>query len=383
MKKAFIYTLFLVFVIVSVDAQVIYQSIESYKLGESRELKIQLPRGYSSNEAKSYPVIVVLDGDYMFEVVAGNVDYYSYWEDMPEVIVVGVNQFEKRFDDCLYSEQNSLPVETGASFFEFIGMELIPYLEKTYRTVNFRTIVGHGETANFINYYLLKQQPLFQAYMVISPELAPNMIDYIPERLAKLESKTFYYLANTSNDTNSIKSMTQALNTDLSTIESKNLLYSFDSFDGPSHYSVPAHAVPKAIESVFYVFQPISKKEYSDVLLKLETPIHLYLEEKYKTIEDLFGLTNPIRVNDFIATSRAAEKKKQWDSLREIATLAKRQYPDSVLGDYFLGRYYEETGDPKKAMRTFQAAFDKEEVDFITIDLMLEKADKIKEDFGY
>ena len=37
----------------------------------------------------------------------------------------------------------------------------------------------------------------------------------------------------------------------------------------------------------------------------------------------------------------------------------------------------------KKAMRIYQGAYDKEEVDFITIDLMLDKADKIKEDFGY
>ena len=32
-------------------------------------------------------------------------------------------------------------------------------------------------------------------------------------------------------------------------------------------------------------------------------------------------------------------------------------------------------------MRTFQAGFDKEEVDFITVDLMLDRADKIKEGF--
>ena len=48
-----------------------------------------------------------------------------------------------------------------------------------------------------------------------------------------------------------------------------------------------------------------------------------------------------------------------------------------------MGRYYEETGDPKRAMRTFQGGFDKEEVDFITVDLMLDKADQIKYDFGY
>ena len=65
---------------------------------------------------KFIPVFVVLDGDYMFEAVAGNVDYYSYWEDMPESIIVGVNQINKRFDDCMYSEQNSLPIETGAEF---------------------------------------------------------------------------------------------------------------------------------------------------------------------------------------------------------------------------------------------------------------------------
>ena len=368
---------------VSVDAQVIYQSIESYKLGESRELKIQLPRGYGSNEGKSYPLFIVLDGDYMFEAVAGNVDYYSYWEDMPEAIVVGVNQFDKRFDDCLYSEQNSLPIETGAAFFEFIGLELIPYIEKTYRTVNFRTIVGHGETANFINYYLLKQQPLFQAYMVISPELAPNMIDYIPERLAKLETKIFYYMANTNNDTNSIKNMTQTLNTDLSTIESKNLLYNFDSFDGPSHYSVPAHAIPKAIESIFYVFQPISKKEYTNTILKLETSPVDYLVEKYQTIYNLFGIEKQILINDFKAISAAIEKNESFEYYEELGKMARKEYPETLLGSYYLARFYEETGEPKKAMRTYQTAYSLDEIAGITKDYILEKADLIKADFGY
>ena len=100
-------------------------------------------------------------------------------------------------------------------------------------------------------------------------------------------------------------------------------------------------------------------------------------------IKDLFGLTNPIRENDYIATFKAAEKKKQWESLRIIATIANKQYPNTVLGDYYLARYYEETGEAKKAMRIYQAAYDKEEVDFITIDVMLDRAEKIKEDFGY
>ena len=144
-----------------------------------------------------------------------------------------------------------------------------------------------------------------------------------------------------------------------------------------------SRGIPSALEKIFEVYRPISKQEYNDVLLKLDTPIHEYLLDKYKTIEDLFGLTNPIRINDFIASATACEKKEQWESLREIATMAKRQYPDAILADYYLGRYYEETGQPKKAMRTFQGGFDKEEIDFITVDLLLDRADKIKEDFGY
>ena len=125
----FIFCLFLS--INCIEAQVKYETIESTKLGETREIKIQLPRGYDANDDKRYPLFVVLDGDYLFELVAGNVDYYSYWEDMPESIVVGINQVDSRFEDTMYSEQNSLPIESGASFYEFIGLELIPYINKT------------------------------------------------------------------------------------------------------------------------------------------------------------------------------------------------------------------------------------------------------------
>ncbi|GAA4235275.1 alpha/beta hydrolase-fold protein [Postechiella marina] len=366
-----------------VEAQVKYETIESSKLGESRQLKIQLPRGYEKNTNKTYPLFVVLDGDYMFEAVAGNTDYYSYWEDMPEAIVVGVNQFDKRYDDCLYSEQNSLPVETGASFFEFIGFELIPHIEKKYRVGNFKIAVGHGETANFINYYLLKSQPLFNAYIVISPELAPNMLDYIPEQLGKLQSKIFYYLAHTDNDAKSIKEMTTVLNTDISAVDNDNLHYSFNNFEGPTHYSVPAHALPNAIENIFSIYQPISKKEYKETILELEISPVLYLEEKYQTIADLFGIDKQVLINDFKAISAAIEKNETYEYFEALGKMARKQYPETLLGSYYLARFYEETGEPKKAMRTYQSAYSLSEIAGITKDLMLEKADSIKQDFGY
>ena len=138
-------------------SQTIYESLESGFLGATRELKIQLPRNYEDNPEKYYPLIIVFDGDYLFEVVAGNVDYYSYWEDMPEAIVVGVNQTGSRAQDCNISLENYMPSKTGAQFYDFIENELLIYMTENYRSLNFRVAVGHGETANFMNYFLFNR----------------------------------------------------------------------------------------------------------------------------------------------------------------------------------------------------------------------------------
>jgi predicted alpha/beta superfamily hydrolase len=382
MKKA-ILLFILIFGIQSIQSQAIYKDIYSNKLGEDRQLKILLPRGYNNEDAKKYPLIIVLDGDYLFEAVAGNVDYYSYWEDMPEAIVVGIKQVDYRFDDCMYSEQNSLPIEKGADFFEFIGMELIPFLNDNYKTENFRVAVGHGETASFINYYLLKDQPLFQAYISLSPDLAPDLTTYLTERFQKLESKIFYYLATSTNDVPQIKSATDELNKGIASIDNKNLLYNFNTFDGPSHYALPAHAIPNALESIFFVFQPISKEEYTETILKLDSSPVEYLQEKYQTILDLFGIDKPILINDFKAIAAAIEKKEQYEYFEELGKIARKQYPETLLGHYYLARFYEQTGEPKKAMKTYRSAYILEEIGGLTKDMMLDKADDIKADFGY
>ncbi|MCP4052110.1 MAG: esterase [Mesoflavibacter sp.] len=366
----------------TLTSQTIYKEINSEKLGESRQLKIQVPRNYDTSD-KKYPVVVVFDGDYLFEIVAGNVDYAAYWEDMPEAIVVGINQYQKREADCYYSEQNSLPIETGAAFFEFVSMELIPFIDKNFRTENFKVAVGHGQTANFINYYLLKGVPLFQAYISLSPSLAPDMKTYLTEKMPKLEQKIFYYLAAANNDKGDIKEETEALAKSISSIENDNLLDHSEVFTDATHYSLPAQAIPKALQKIFLVFQPISLKEYKETVLNLEGNPVDYLKEKYETIETLFGIKKPILINDFKAIEAAIKKKEKYEYFEDLGNLARKEYPDTLLGHYYLGRFYEETGKSKKAMKTYQSAYVLQEIGGITKDLVLELAEQIKSDFGY
>lgn len=373
----------LCFVSIYSFSQVIEENLYSEALGKERELKILLPRGYSDQDKKAYPVIYVLDGDYLFEIVAGNVEYYSYWQDIPESIVVGVNQIDDRENDLMYSNQNSLPIDEGAEFFEFFGKELVQHIEKNYKTEPFRVVVGHGKTANFANYYLVREDPVYNGYVVISPDFAPEMSDYLEKRMGVLEQKIFYYMAASNKDIPFIMEDTKSLNTKISQIENTNLLYAYNEIDDANHYTTPAHAIPKALDKIFFTFQPISKEEYNKSILQLESSPVEYLIEKYQEIENLFGIEKQIIINDFNAIEAAIKKKEKWEYFEDLSKLAKQQYPETLLSNYYSAMYYEKIGKPKKAMKTYRDAYVMEEIGGITKDFMLEKADAIKADFGY
>ncbi len=363
-------------------SQILHETINSQKLGERREIKIQLPRNYEQNSEKRYPVVVVLDGDYLFEPVAGMVDYYSYWKDIPEMIIVGVNQDGIRMEDTSYGE-NSLPVDKGAKFFEFIGMELLANLDQKYRTTSFRMIVGHDFTANFINYYLLKKEPIFKGYINLSPDLAPEVANWVTEALETSESKKWFYMATSNEDIPALKSGIASLDNQLQNINNKLVSYKFEEFTGESHYSLVGKAIPSAISSMFEIYRPISTKDYNEILLQTSISPTQYLTEKYQSIEELYGLKRQISINDFMAVYNAIEKTRNWEAYKDLYKLAFDHYPGTMLGTFFEARHEEETGNPKKAMRMYQNAYGQKSIAFLDADYMLEKADAIKKDFGY
>lgn len=363
-------------------SQTLYKTIPSTKMGGERELKIQLPRNYDQNKEKKYPIILVLDGDYLFEPMAGNVDYFSYWDDMPESIVVGVNQYKTRDSDTKFDDQRYLPEKTGAKFFEFLGMELLPFLNKQYRTTNFIIVAGHDITANFIDYYLLKEMPIFQGYINLSPDLAPEMAVRLTESLKNSNSPKWFCLSTSSNDIPALKKGIKELDSQLSVIDNPNLHYYFDDIEDATHYSLVGHAIPKALSQIFISFRPIGVKEYDEIIASQESPLD-YLIKKYDGIKSMYGIEKKIRINDFFAIGKALEYQEKWEDLEKLGDLARKHYPGTTLGTYYLARSYEAGGDPRKAMKTYQSAYGQEEISFITVDFMLEKADLIKRDFGY
>ncbi len=357
----------------TLTAQVIYEPFESSRLGESRDIKIQLPRNYNPEEKTLYPLVVVLDGDYLFEPVVGNTDYQSYWEDIPNCIVVGVNQSATRSEDFFYAEETNFPIADGANFFEFLGMELIPYIEDTYMVSDFRIAIGHDLSANFINYYIFKEKPMFRAFVLLSPELAPEIPKLMAQRAPLIETNTFYYLATADDDVKSLKTDIMALDTALKGIENDFFHYRFDDFEDANHYSLVGLGIPKALNQIFSFYKPITKKEYTEKVLEYQGSPFDYLMRKYEDIELFYGFEKKVVENDLRAIAAASKKKNDIESLKALSKLARQEYPDSMISAYYQGMYYEEDGNLKKALNSYQSGLLLEESDYITKDMLLDK----------
>jgi len=359
-------------------------TILSKFLNEKRSLEIQLPRSYNIELEKNYPLMIVLDGDYMFNIVAGSVDYLSYWGDIPENLVVGIKQKDSRFkDSSVFDNITHTPITSTASFYDFIVNELIPYFSKNYRISNFRIVVGQERTANFANFFLLKDNPQIRGVISISPKISENMSRYLSENLSKVNSKIVYTLSSSKKDFESIYKNVIELTASLDSIDNKNLKFESLIFDKENHYILPSVSVPNSIRKTYSIYSDIDKVEYDSIISNLNTSPIDYLKNKYQLIKDFYDEDKTISMNDFMAVEEYIEENEFFNLYNELSELAKQEYPGTILPSYYKGRFIEETGDPKKAMHIYRSAYNMKEVKGLTKEYLLELAERIKEDFNY
>ncbi|WP_394758338.1 alpha/beta hydrolase [Flavobacterium sp.] len=378
MKNIFLVLSFLLSV--SLFSQTTTETIHSTKLDTDREITIKLPASYTTNLEKKYPLILVLDSEYLFSPFEGNLAYGTYWEDMPEVILVGINQNKnhERDSDSEFDEESGLPIKKGGAFFEFIGAELLPYLDKKYRIAPFKVVAGLDSTAGLINAFLYKEASQFNGYISLSPELAAGMETRVAERLAAIKEPLFYYHATSDGDLKRFQKEIKILDKNITAVKNPMLKYKFDDFKNASHYSLVLHAIPSALYQIFAVYQPISTVEYQEKIAILPNEHAAYLVDKYNTIEKWFGIKMKVRLNDFKAIEAAILKSGDFKGFEELAQISGQQYEKTMLFDYHMGMYYEKTNNLKRAILSYQNAFTKEEIGDLTKNMMLEKSEDLK-----
>ncbi len=138
-------------------------------LNEWRPLEIALPPDFESSEAR-YPLLIALDGGQFFQYPV-SILYMMSPNYFPEMVVVGIPNTDRFRDLNPMAERNPSALEDTARFLGFLEKELLPYLEKKYRTRRYRILVGHSLAGLFTLYALLKKPGMFNAYIATSPSI--------------------------------------------------------------------------------------------------------------------------------------------------------------------------------------------------------------------
>lgn len=153
-------------------------TLKSAVLGEERIVLVRTPAGYETNKL-SYPVLYMTDGDGHMGHTASTIEFLTQNGRIPDLIVVGVTNTDRTRDltPAKSSAKNAagelqFPTSGGAdNFLKFFETELIPEIEKQYRTQPYRIFAGHSLGGLFAIHTMIAKPGLFNSYVAVSPSL--------------------------------------------------------------------------------------------------------------------------------------------------------------------------------------------------------------------
>jgi len=142
-------------------------------LNEDRTIMISLPEGYNTN-TKKYPVLYLVDGQWYFNHSVQLLNMLSSKNNavLPQMIVVGIPTLENRQRDLTPTHTEDSKSSGGADkLYNFIKEELIPFIDKNYRTYQYRVLGGASLGGLFVMYSFMNDPQLFTSYLALSPSM--------------------------------------------------------------------------------------------------------------------------------------------------------------------------------------------------------------------
>ena len=164
-------------------SQVRIERIDSARLGETREAWVSLPDRYDATTGP-YPVLYMMDADFNFNSgVLGGLRQAALLGEMPDFIAVGIKNTDRSKDifpeEITYAD-GSKDGGRADRYLDFIRDELIPHVDKKYRTEKYRILYGTSNTGFTAVYGMLRDRGLADSYIAASATL--RVRTFVPKR---------------------------------------------------------------------------------------------------------------------------------------------------------------------------------------------------------
>ncbi len=139
----------------------IKDSVYSKILNENRQLIFSLPKDYETSQ-ETYPVLYLLDGSEN-NLINARLIIYSL---RLKMIIVAITNTDRDRDMMPISRPSYEVANPEAEkFISFLASELIPHIDKKYRTNGQKTIRGKSLSGLFVMYAFLSKPELFDNYI--------------------------------------------------------------------------------------------------------------------------------------------------------------------------------------------------------------------------
>ncbi len=154
--------------------------IPSQTTGSTYRIDVALPNAYRIATNQRYPVIYVLDGQWLFPTASWVATGGLFDRSLPPAIVIGISwkaphdvMLGDRFRDFAPFPMLAAPTAgQAASFRRFLREELIPRIQKKYRAGPTRALVGLSLGGLFTFDTFVSEPDLFDIYVCDSPSLS-------------------------------------------------------------------------------------------------------------------------------------------------------------------------------------------------------------------
>ena len=256
-------------------------SITSSAVGHEYRISVALPDSYIQKPDAHYPVLYVLDANSMFGMVTEIVRIFTFSQSLNDIIVVGIGYpvdtfletvaFRTRdmtptlvdgwYDNNVKPETPGAPDDAGtggaAAFLKFIRDELMPVINKNYRTdPGDSGILGHSLGGLFGLYTLFAQPESFQHYILGSASIwwdnyvIRKAAEAFAANQADIPAKVFFSVGSREGDmVNDMLNIVELLKE--KDKQSRGLKIASHIFDSETHPSVLPSHISRGLRTVY------------------------------------------------------------------------------------------------------------------------------------
>jgi hypothetical protein len=169
------------------EPQVRQFDLSSQSTGQEYTLFVSIPKTYKAYDSMRYPVLYVLDGNFMFPVMSQMQQLLQETREVKDLIIVGIGYHthsilgstpyrtpdytptrDTSFENML-ARDIKMEVRTGGAnrFVRALKNEIFPFIERNFRTSE-RGLAGHSFGGLLGTYVLVNEPQLFRRYLLSS-----------------------------------------------------------------------------------------------------------------------------------------------------------------------------------------------------------------------